>query len=112
VREPAANTKQSENTVIEELEPVHSKDSWKGRDIELARQDGMLDIATQRPMVPAFKERSRRAEMIIAVFGLIALASPLALWIAWTRELLLLACGAGLASTLICWLTVRFSSGD
>ncbi len=72
----------------------------------------MLDIATERPVVPAFRERSARSEAIIAVFGLIALASPLALWIAWTRELLLLAFGAGIVSTLICWLTVRLSNAD
>lgn len=95
-----------------ELTRRHSKDSWKGQDIELARKDGMLDIATERPVVPAFKERSRRSEIIIGVFGVIALASPLALWIAWTQELLLLASGAGLLSTLICWLTVRFSDAD
>ena len=101
-----------QNSNLGALESRHSKDSWKGQDIELARQDGMLDIATERPVVPAFKERSLRSEIIIGVFGLIALASPLALWIAWTQEMLLIVSGAGLVSTLICWLTVRFSDAD
>ena len=109
---PAQGTDTTPETVAGKLELRHSKDSWKGQDIELARQDGMLDIATERPVVPAFRERSARAEMVIVIFGLIALASPLALWIAWTQELLLLTSGAGLISTLLCWLTVRFSSGD
>ena len=94
------------------LQKNYSGDSWKGHDIELAEQDGMLDVATDRPVVPAFRERSLRSEIIISVFGLIALASPLALWIAWSQEILLVALGAGLISTLICWLTVHFSDAD
>ena len=110
--EPMHLSDKPSEAVAAELELRHSKDSWKGHDIELALQDGMLDIATERPMVPAFKERSQRAELVIGIFGLIALASPLAIWVAWTQELLILASGAGLVSTLICWLAVRFSRGD
>ena len=72
----------------------------------------MLDAATDRPAVPLFRERGWLAELVIAVCGLTALATPLILWVSWSKEIFIPALAVGLTCIAICWLVVTFADGD
>lgn len=74
--------------------------------------DVMLDAATDRPAVPLFRERGWLAELVIAVCGLTALATPLILWVSWSKEIFIPALAVGLTCIAICWLVVTFADGD
>lgn len=75
---------------------------------EPLRDHSLWDPGTDEPPFPAPPERGRVAETALQVCGVIAMASPLALWIAWTGTILLLVLAVALACIAACWLIVYF----
>ncbi|MEM7408264.1 MAG: hypothetical protein AAF458_23445 [Pseudomonadota bacterium] len=76
------------------------------------RDAHIVGTPVERLDAAGFRSRGPLAEFGIAVFGMTALVTPLALWIAWSTELLLGALAAGMVSIAACWLIVRCADAD
>ena len=75
---------------------------------EPLEQESMWDPAKDDPPFRAPPRRSRLASTTLEVCGVIAMASPLALWVAWTQTMLLSILALALVCIAVCWLIVHF----
>jgi hypothetical protein len=75
-------------------------------------RDAVWDPASDAPPAHQPRERGPVADVILHICGLVAMASPLAAWIAWTQTILVTVFVTALTCILICWLIVSFDPED
>jgi hypothetical protein len=66
------------------------------------------DVGNDDPPVVLPLKRHPVANAVLTVCGLIAMASPLALWISWTEEILINVFVLALVCIAVCWGIVAF----
>jgi hypothetical protein len=108
----AVENEPNEDDAASERAPVATAEAAEVSDAGLLPRGSMRDIATEKPAVPEFRQRGWFAELLISVFGLIALATPLLLWISWTQEQFEIVFGLGVFSIAVCYCVVHFSKAD
>ena len=66
------------------------------------------DPADDEPPIELPPKRHPLANVVLTICGLIAMASPLALWISWTQEILMSVFSIAIACILVCVAIVHF----